>query len=407
MTCFNPRARAGRDSSDAGSRSSCAAVSIHAPARGATSRTRGVIVRIHAVSIHAPARGATVGARGGERLDTCFNPRARAGRDHAPYDCRSVTSHSFNPRARAGRDVAMRMNSRAYVQFQSTRPRGARPLNAADAMSTDSHVSIHAPARGATQASGEVVAIVEFQSTRPRGARPAVPIHRRGVVMFQSTRPRGARPVSTALTVVNAMMFQSTRPRGARRNLGSLVGDALLCFNPRARAGRDEILDSYDVEHCHVSIHAPARGATEHWTSLKRMLPSVSIHAPARGATYCPTDHVAMLYMFQSTRPRGARRAGRMDSSYSVTGFNPRARAGRDPVEQLYSHGNMVSIHAPARGATSMAIDISSRDNVFQSTRPRGARLLRRPAVLRRQLVSIHAPARGATSKLSDGFVVA
>ena len=143
-----------------------------------------------------------------------------------------------------------------------------------------------------------------------------------------------------------------------------------------------------------VSIHAPARGATVveriHWG-----LPPVSIHAPARGATF------------------------------SV----------------LFSRRQfLVSIHAPARGATSFAWRIfppltfqSTRPrgarlvcesfircpSLFQSTRPRGARLFRlicylirpvfqstRPRGARRCLafiascffrVSIHAPARGAT----------
>jgi len=57
-----------------------------------------------------------------------------------------------------------------------------------------------------------------------------------------------------------------------------------------------------------VSIHAPAKGAT--LTSLTcGCLPAVSIHAPAKGATrgrrkqICPRK-------FQSTRPRRARQVG-------------------------------------------------------------------------------------------------
>ena len=79
--CFNPRAREGRDFSTIDSVISAAGVSIHAPARGATHRTRkdiGNLVGFQStrprgarrqgssqhgncreVSIHAPARGAT------------------------------------------------------------------------------------------------------------------------------------------------------------------------------------------------------------------------------------------------------------------------------------------------------------------------------------------------------------
>ena len=39
--------------------------------------------------------------------------------------------------------------------------------------------------------------IMEFQSTRPRGARLQNYIRRMAVMAFQSTRPRGARPDAT------------------------------------------------------------------------------------------------------------------------------------------------------------------------------------------------------------------
>ena len=101
-----------------------------------------------------------------------------------------------------------------------------------------------------------------------------------------------------------------------------------------------------------VSIHAPARGAT----NGGRVLPSsdnVSIHAPARGAT---------------TQPR--------HYSHTTASFNPRAREGRDLLDNN---------DRPDLG-------------VFQSTRPRGARPLRRVGKFQCYLVSIHAPARGATA---------
>ena len=122
--------------------------------------------------------------------------------------------------------------------------------------------------------------------------------------------------------------------------------------------------------------------------------------------------------MFQSTRPCGARpkkRPKRLERSKS---FNPRARAGRD-LSPIYVIANqLVSIHAPVRGATSS----SERAIVglrFQSTRPCGARPKRlvdagkiigfnpraragrdvHPVALDEasRAVSIHAPVRGAT----------
>ena len=57
--------------------------------------------------------------------------------------------------------------------------------------------------------------------------------------------------------------FQSTRPRGARRD--------------ESDDGKYRAI---------VSIHAPARGATED-PQLEKTSRQVSIHAPARGATWC------------------------------------------------------------------------------------------------------------------------
>ena len=54
-------------------------------------------------------------------------------------------------------------------------------------------------------------------------------------------------------------------------------------FNPRAREGRDKFrLVAYTI--CVISIHAPARGATN--SKLASIIfVYISIHAPARGAT--------------------------------------------------------------------------------------------------------------------------
>ena len=55
-------------------------VSIHAPAWGATYKS-GLSGRASSVSIHAPAWGATNRKARGLPYKSCFNPRARMGRD--------------------------------------------------------------------------------------------------------------------------------------------------------------------------------------------------------------------------------------------------------------------------------------------------------------------------------------
>ena len=77
--------------------------------------------------------------------------------------------------------------------------------------------------------------------------------------------------------------------------------------------------------------------------------------------------------MFQSTRPRGAR-PSISTSLIKISCFNPRARVGRDTATVCYHPLVAVSIHAPAWGATLLS-SVTAAGAMFQSTRPRGARL--------------------------------
>ncbi len=125
----------------------------------------------------------------------------------------------------------------------------------------------------------------------------------------------------------------------------------------------------------------------------------VSIHAPARGAT---RGDQRCLRGDSGFNPRA--RTGRDLLSNIGPGericFNPRARTGRDqPPSTTGSHALQVSIHAPARGATDPGFLHRDPDPGFQSTRPHGARQPGRPGrSAGYDPVSIHAPARGATS---------
>src|SRR5579884_444362 len=92
-------------------------VSIHAPARGATSRpdTRIVKPMFQSTRPHG-ARRDCAGNRGGGGKG--FNPRARTGRDF-PAFLLPAPQASFNPRARTGRD--------GRGQPTGTRPVGFNP----------------------------------------------------------------------------------------------------------------------------------------------------------------------------------------------------------------------------------------------------------------------------------------
>ena len=233
----------------------------------------------------------------------------------------------FNSRAREGRDSAAARLASDWPCFNS-RAREGRDADGEDERHVRAGVSIHAPARGATPwPSPPRPRRRRFNSRAREGRDTAM---RQTCVLstvFQFTRPRGARRLRRQIAA-KPRQFQFTRPRGARRRRKDWISRMRL-----------------------VSIHAPARGATE---APNMILDGwfVSIHAPARGATSFSRTSSMCPGVFQFTRPRGARRR-RSGASSSAPRFNSRAREGRDldapprPVRQRH-----VSIHAPARGAT-------------------------------------------------------
>ncbi len=78
-------------------------------------------------------------------------------------------------------------------------------------------------------------------------------------------------------------------------------------------------------------------------------------------------------FLFQSTLPRRERHIS-TTSKYPFGYFNPRSREGSDArVTRRGRVGGAISIHAPAKGATSRPTSISSTA-AFQSTLPRRER---------------------------------
>jgi len=272
-----------------------------------------------------PPRGGRPSAARNSCGSASFNPRPREGGDLRVWT-RTCSISCFNPRPREGGDPSARANLAQPKEFQSTPPRGGRREHDEP---EDGHpnVSIHAPARGAT--------------------RERFLAHLRQLVSIHAP----ARGATTAPIYAQAVRL--------------------------------------------VSIHAPARGATP-GPQHRGVGARVSIHAPARGATSSLPDW-SVSDSFQSTPPRGGRLEisgrGRRDAhSFNprpreggdgdpvvsrVRGerFNPRPREGGDRRRPARPSCPRVSIHAPARGATVVAV-------------------VERVAVH----VSIHAPARGATS---------
>ena len=150
-------------------------ISIHAPVRGATYhyRTGG---GYGSISIHAPVRGATI----------ITNPLLRGIMIsiHAPV--RGATS--------------IQQLDALRKEFQSTRPCGARPTVANNALDT-ANISIHAPVRGATCSDCRISKDMPNFNPRARAGRD----------------------------IESAVNWWSVRH-----------------FNPRARAGRDSCRGHYE-----------------------------------------------------------------------------------------------------------------------------------------------------------------
>ena len=97
--------------------------------------------------------------------------------------------------------------------------------------------SIHAPARGATMASSNMLTTTELQSTLPHGERPILRKHSLSRWMLQSTLPHGERR-SVRPTILLSNLLQSTLP--VRERLNGLNGCTRdTSFNPRSRTGSD------------------------------------------------------------------------------------------------------------------------------------------------------------------------
>ena len=144
--------------------------------------------------------------------------------------------------------------------------------------------------------------------------------------------------------------FQSTLPRGERPHLAAHRAVAVA-----------------------VSIHAPTRGATL-WKDWPAFIGSFNPRSH-EGSDISRISHSRKSYRFQSTLPRGERQStehspalGELVSIHAPTRgatrcrppwdnsalcFNPRSHEGSDGGYRQGYRGTVVSIHAPTRGATS------------------------------------------------------
>ena len=124
-------------------------------------------------------------------------------------------------------------------------------------------------------------------------------------------------------------------------------------FNPRSREGSDDGFQICTFRTVSISIHAPARGATAFLFAMLYCF-SISIHAPARGATTSSNHLGILIYHFNPRSREGSDLSALFQFLTCMCNFNPRSREGSDSTP---CEANRVA-------------------SVFQSTLPRGERLL-------------------------------
>ena len=208
-------------------------ISIHAPARGAT--TAFSVKSLKLLFQSTLPRGERPAHRDKFRIAAIFQSALPRGERQTTY-YRTWLQGNFNPRSREGSDT--------LIQYHSE---------------TAQRISIRAPARGATLAGADTWSGGQHFNPRSReGSDPGVCIKTLGLEISIRAPARGAtlmnkptyqtldisirapaRGATLSFTVYPFVCkFQSALPRGERHASMSVVA-ATMDFNPRSREGSD------------------------------------------------------------------------------------------------------------------------------------------------------------------------
>ena len=236
-----------------------------------------------AISIHAPAWGATRSASSSVMPRVLFQ---------------------FTP-PRGGRRTSWRCHTRWARNFNS-RPRvGGRPSSGCSSPSPWL-ISIHAPAWGATDKIDKCICFIVYFNSRPRVGGDQCQAQKQWIpCQFQFTPPRGGR-LDTIIQEAQEGYFNS-RPRvgGDTDSPRSSHKQRQISIHAPAWGATTEVA-THIYGDC-ISIHAPAWGATR-CGSRQTGFRTISIHAPAWGATGSRPALAHICIKFQFTPPRGGRR---------------------------------------------------------------------------------------------------
>ena len=303
-----------------------------------------------------------------------FNPRSREGSDAFRTSIASLISIFQSTLPRGERPVFL-IPKLFLCLFQSTLPRGERRFSVDNPLIVGK-ISIHAPARGATFS---LLLHYIFHT---------ISIH---------APARGATVLRVKFSSNGGISIHAPA-RGATRGVRGNILD-IAYFNPRSREGSDETdKGSYPTKQAFQSTLP--RGERRRKNQRGHLLHAISIHAPARGATF-PTIVSAALQIDFNPRSREGSDSGLCADSGGNHNFNPRSREGSDICSISFSDALPTFQSTLPRGERLLNHLCHFSLSLFQSTLPRGERPARNEEETVTSWISIHAPARGATSILS------
>ena len=232
----------------------------------------------------------------------CFDPRPREGGDRRGRR-ESRSDCSFDPRPREGGDCRGIPTLRRSIRFRSTPPRRGRQAPSTRP-SARRGVSIHAPAKGATRCAVGVDRDADVSIHAPAKGATRLGAMRTTCQTFRSTPPRrGRRGQLVSRSAIDVSIHAPAKGATGRREPASRLDG----FDPRPREGGDAAA-SHRHERCRGFDPRPREGGDAHDAAACTIGMHVSIHAPAKGATATATRCDARAARFRSTPPRRGRR---------------------------------------------------------------------------------------------------
>ena len=165
------------------------------------------------ISIHAPTWGATPCFFKDPLNSSNFNPRTHVGCDFC-YICEPVTAKKISIHAPTWGATQEAVTKAIDLQFQSTHPRGVRPMSASLTGRADNDFNPRTHVGCDSILGYEITGVSDFNprthvgcdgDVRPRGLQAVISIH---APTWGATRE--------ALTKLLKDLFQSTHPRGVR-----------------------------------------------------------------------------------------------------------------------------------------------------------------------------------------------